>query len=68
MNTEGITNILMTAMGALISYLVLVTLITYIITGTGTGDLLIQNIAPIVAAACVLILIVTGFLGKKSST
>ena len=43
--------------GGIVVYIVANTLITSMITGTGTGDVLIQTIAPIVLAVMVVLII-----------
>lgn len=48
--------------GALITYIIATSLITTLITGTSAGDILIQNVVPIVAAAGAVIIILKQFL------
>ena len=57
-----IGGVVTTVVGALIAYIIATTLITSLITGTGTGDVLIQDIVPIVASAGVVIIILRQFL------
>ena len=58
----NIGDVVLTVVGALIAYIVATMLITELITGTATGDVLIQNIVPIVAAAGAVVVILKKFL------
>ena len=62
----NIARVLITAVfGALIAYYVGSILVTQLITGTSTGDTLIQNLVPItLAAVAVIIIISVGFSRK----
>jgi hypothetical protein len=55
------TKILTTVASLLISYYITTLFVTSIITGTSTGDILIQTIAPIGAAAGVTIGLLIAF-------
>jgi len=48
--------------GSVIAYVVAAELIDGLVTGTGTGDVLMQNTVPIVVAAGVLLLILKEFV------
>lgn len=50
--------------GALVTYIIAVTLINQLVTGTGTGDVLIQSLVPITASAGVVIWILMAFFKK----
>lgn len=50
--------------GALITYVIATTLITTFVTGTTTGDVLLQNTVPVVAAAGVCIWVLMAFFKK----
>ena len=58
----NVGDVVTTVVGALIAYIIANTLITQLITGTSTGDLLIQQTVPIVAASGAVILILKKFL------
>ena len=59
----NIGSVVITVVGALIAYIIADTLITNLITGTSTGDILIQDIIPIVAASGAVIVILKKFIG-----
>ena len=55
-------DVVTTVVGALIAYIIANAVITNLITGSSTGDLLIQQTVPIVAASGAVILILKKFL------
>ena len=59
----NVGDVVTTVVGALIAYIIANTLITNLITGSSTGDLLIQQTVPIVAASGAVIIILKKFLG-----
>jgi len=59
----NVGRIIEVVVGALIAYIVASILITNLITGTATGDVLIQQVVPIVAAAGAVVIILKNFLG-----
>ena len=62
----NIARVLITAVfGALIAYYVGSILVTQLITGTSTGDTLIQNLVPITLAAVAVIIIISVGFSKK---
>lgn len=61
----NISEVVVTVVGALIAYIIASLLISNLITGTSTGDTLIQNIVPIVAAAGAVVVILKKFLGGR---
>jgi len=58
----NVGDVVTTVVGALIAYIIANAVITNLITGTSTGDLLIQQTVPIVAASGAVILILKKFL------
>ena len=54
--------------GALIAYYVATIFTTTLITGTTTGDILIQNLVPITLAAVAVIIIITVVFSKNIAT
>lgn len=50
--------------GAVVTYVIATALITNFVTGTTTGDVLLQNTVPIVAAAGVCIWVLMAFFRK----
>ena len=59
----NVGDVVTTVVGSLIAYIIANTLITQVITGTSTADVLIQQTVPIVAASGAVIIILKKFLG-----
>ena len=58
----NVAEVVTVVVGALIAYIIANTLITNLVTGTSTGDVLIQNVVPIVAASGAVVVILKKFL------